>query len=59
MKTKCEKCGKPLPQDSDEANICSYECTFCNACAKAVKYACPNCKGELVERPRRNKNNDY
>jgi len=55
MKTMCEKCRKSLPPDSDEANICSYECTFCNECTKLLKYTCPNCNGELVERPRRTK----
>ena len=32
--------------------ICSYECTFCAACADEVlKGVCPNCGGELVRRP--------
>jgi hypothetical protein len=36
-----------------EAYICSYECTFCGVCKEAMKGVCPNCKGNLVERPRR------
>jgi hypothetical protein len=52
MKTECEKCRQPLPA-GDMAMICSYECTFCEACSAAMKNVCPNCSGELVRRPRR------
>jgi len=52
MKTRCEKCGAPLPADG-QAYMCSYECTFCSACAAESKGVCPNCSGELVRRPRR------
>jgi hypothetical protein len=32
--------------------ICSFECTFCSACAREVLQGeCPNCGGELVRRP--------
>jgi hypothetical protein len=32
--------------------ICSFECTFCRACADArLQGRCPNCGGELVRRP--------
>ena len=48
----CERCGAALPPDG-EAMICSYECTFCVACADATENVCPNCQGELVPRPRR------
>jgi hypothetical protein len=51
MRTECERCGAPLAADGD-ARICSYECTFCAACAGELD-ACPNCGGELVPRPRR------
>jgi hypothetical protein len=51
MRTECERCGAPLAADGD-ARICSYECTFCAACAGDLD-ACPNCGGELVPRPRR------
>ncbi|HNR78487.1 MAG TPA: DUF1272 domain-containing protein, partial [Parvularculaceae bacterium] len=34
------------------AHICTFECTFCAACAEEVlKGVCPNCGGNLVERP--------
>ncbi|HLK16365.1 MAG TPA: DUF1272 domain-containing protein [Fimbriimonadaceae bacterium] len=52
MKPACEKCGSPLPTEG-EAMICSYECTFCTACAQEMARVCPNCGGELVPRPRR------
>lgn len=32
MRETCERCATPLPMDSDEARICSYECTFCGPC---------------------------
>ena len=50
MKPKCEHCGEPLPWTSP-AYICSYECTFCPACTKAMAGKCPNCDGVLVSRP--------
>jgi hypothetical protein len=32
--------------------ICSFECTFCRACAEGrLGGQCPNCGGELVPRP--------
>jgi hypothetical protein len=33
--------------------ICSFECTFCAACAagRLPGGRCPNCGGELVRRP--------
>ena len=52
MKTQCEKCGGALPPDG-EAYICSYECTLCPPCAANVHGICPNCGGELSNRPRR------
>jgi hypothetical protein len=54
LKAKCERCGRELPPDSPDAMICSYECTFCAACAtSALGGSCPNCRGELMRRPRR------
>ena len=35
------------------ARICSYECTFCASCADTMAGVCPNCGGELVRRPKR------
>ena len=52
MRTACERCERPLAH-SDDARICSYECTFCPACAEAMGAVCPNCGGELVARPKR------
>lgn len=52
MRSKCERCGAALAVDG-EARICSFECTFCPACADAMAATCPNCGGELVPRPRR------
>lgn len=52
MKATCEKCHASLAADS-EAYICSYECTFCAACTQQMAARCPNCRGELVRRPRR------
>ena len=52
MKENCEKCEAPLSHLS-EARICSYECTFCPACARVMDDNCSNCGGELVTRPRR------
>ena len=55
MRGACEKCGHGLAPDSAEAHICSFECTWCGACAAAMNHICPNCGGELVRRPRRRK----
>lgn len=52
LRPACERCGAALPHDAD-ARICSYECTFCPACAEAMASVCTNCGGELVRRPRR------
>ena len=52
LRPTCENCNKPLPPDSLEARICTYECTFCAACADAVLHnVCPNCGGGFVPRP--------
>jgi hypothetical protein len=53
MKGECERCGVALPELSELAAICSYECTFCERCAEEMAHVCPNCGGELVRRPRR------
>jgi hypothetical protein len=51
MRERCEKCGGQLTHTSI-AFVCGYECTFCNECAMNLQFICPNCKGELVRRPR-------
>jgi uncharacterized protein len=54
LRPSCECCDKALPPESTEARICSFECTFCAACAEGTLAGkCPNCGGELVARPRR------
>jgi hypothetical protein len=54
LRPSCECCDKDLPPESSEARICSFECTFCSACAEGVLGGkCPNCGGELLARPRR------
>src|SRR5258706_4505606 len=54
LRPNCECCGRALAPDSTEARICSFECTFCAACADAtLKGWCPNCGGGMVARPRR------
>jgi len=52
MRTECECCGAALAPDG-EAVICSFECTFCADCGRALEHVCPNCGGELVLQPRR------
>jgi hypothetical protein len=52
MKAACERCDTSLG-DTADARICSFECTFCVACADEMSSVCPNCGGELVERPKR------
>ncbi|MBC7987394.1 MAG: DUF1272 domain-containing protein [Sphingomonadaceae bacterium] len=52
MRPDCEACGADLPADAERALICSFECTFCPACARGpLAGTCPNCGGELRPRP--------
>ncbi|MDR6535987.1 DUF1272 domain-containing protein [Variovorax soli] len=54
MRPGCECCDRDLPPDSPDARICTFECTFCSECAdRRLAGHCPNCGGELVQRPRR------
>jgi hypothetical protein len=54
LRPGCECCDRDLPPDSTEARICSFECTFCAPCAEQrLLGRCPNCGGELLQRPRR------
>lgn len=50
MKAACERCAIKLGL-SEQAFICSYECTFCPPCSAALNNTCPNCQGNLVVRP--------
>ena len=52
LRPNCESCDKDLPPDSEEAVICTFECTFCDACAfDKLKGVCPNCGGNFSKRP--------
>ncbi len=52
LRPGCECCDKDLPPESQEARICTFECTFCAICAdEKLKGVCPNCGGNLVQRP--------
>ena len=52
LRPTCENCNKPLPPDSLEAMICTFECTFCKDCAEDIlENVCPNCGGGFVPRP--------
>ena len=53
MRLDCERCGTDLPAEAPGAFICSFECTFCAECADALDDRCPNCGGELMDRPSR------
>jgi hypothetical protein len=55
MRPDCERCGADLPAPAPGAFICSFECTFCADCAEALDDRCPNCGGELMDRPTRAK----
>ncbi len=57
IRTTCENCNKALPNSSDEAMICSFECTFCKNCVDTILHnVCPNCGGGFEKRPTRPKN---
>tara|TARA_R110002126_G_scaffold36810_6_gene111633 strand:+ start:477 stop:743 length:267 start_codon:yes stop_codon:yes gene_type:complete len=52
IRPTCEHCNKKLPFDSQEAMICTFECTFCENCVNAVlQHVCPNCGGGFEKRP--------
>jgi uncharacterized protein len=52
LRPNCERCDVDLPPAADDARICSYECTFCAACAEGpLADVCPNCGGGFSPRP--------
>ena len=51
IRPTCEHCNKSLPFDSDEAMICTFECTYCQDCVTMLKEVCPNCSGNFSKRP--------
>lgn len=54
MRPICENCAKLLPNDSSEAMICTFECTFCTDCYNnLLDDVCPNCGGGFTKRPTR------
>ncbi len=56
IRTSCENCQKELPNDSSEAMICTFECTFCTDCVDNILFnVCPNCGGGFEKRPTRPK----
>ena len=58
LRPTCEHCNNPLPPDSLEAMICSFECTFCRTCVENVLgNVCPNCGGGFSVRPVRPRTN--
>jgi len=56
IRPNCENCNKDLPNESSEAMICTFECTFCTTCVTTVlNHVCPNCGGGFEKRPIRPK----
>ncbi|MHB1991153.1 DUF1272 domain-containing protein [Metallibacterium scheffleri] len=54
MRPGCECCNVDLPPDSNDAWICSFECTFCTTCVESkLRGRCPNCGGSFSKRPTR------
>ena len=56
VRPTCEHCDKVLPFDSEDAMICTFECTFCKDCVENVlQHVCSNCGGGFEKRPIRPK----
>jgi hypothetical protein len=56
LRPVCENCRKKLSNESTEAMICTFECTFCVDCVNDVlQNVCPNCGGGFEKRPSRPK----
>ena len=56
IRITCENCKGELPNDSSQAMICTYECTFCKDCVDDILFnVCPNCGGGFEKRPIRPK----
>src|SRR5215471_5277332 len=52
LRPTCENCNAPLPPNSTDAMICSFECTFCRRCVETLLHnVCPNCGGGFTFRP--------
>ena len=56
IRLNCENCGTSLPNHSDMAMICTYECTFYEDCVNEILMnVCSNCGGGFEKRPTRPK----
>lgn len=52
LRPNCECCDRDLPPDSNDALICSFECTWCRNCTEnLLGDRCPNFEGNLTARP--------
>ena len=51
IRSACENCNKSLPYNSEEAMICTFECTYCQDCVSLLQQVCPNCGGGFKKRP--------
>lgn len=51
LRPNCECCDLDLAAGSADAWICTFECTYCTTCATGKNRTCPNCAGNLVQRP--------
>jgi hypothetical protein len=57
LRPTCENCNVALPPHSQDAMICSFECTFCRGCVETLlNNVCPNCGGGFCARPVRPRN---
>ncbi|MFC4396608.1 MULTISPECIES: DUF1272 domain-containing protein [Micrococcaceae] len=53
IRPNCECCDRDI-SPSDEAYICTFECTWCPDCVgRFPNGSCPNCGGDLQRRPTR------
>ena len=56
IRPSCENCNVSLPNNSENAMICTFECTFCKDCVDTIlNNVCPNCGGGFTKRPTRPK----
>ena len=56
IRPNCQHCNRALPNGSDQAMICSFECTYCKVCVdKVLENVCPSCSGGFEKRPTRPK----
>ena len=52
IRPTCENCNKILAFDSEDAMICTFECTYCIDCVENIlQHVCPNCGGGFEKRP--------